>query len=191
MYRTRLNKQKIDGIKIMTVTFTLVSGTAPTTSLFSATSKNQNLTYESINIEQEDLAASTQQNENSDNKQWVHKYRALFAAAMCPQIHSICFLPANPDQSQLLYAQRGKDLFQMEGFITASKDISEASDTQDFQISNAISMSQTTWDLNPAVKHAVRVVLSHLLLDNETLGIALNFPNIDNKSSTYLWTKCC
>lgn len=182
------------GTKYMAAYFSLVHGLISSNltaiDALSLEKENSSLKFEQLQMGQRELENSEQRNESAQDRRWVHKYRALFAAAKCPGIQSICFLPMQPEQAQLLYAQRGRNLSDMKGFISAL-DIESPHEkiTEVFRLTNAVSLSETTWDLTPSVRSAVREILSHIVEDAETLGVALHFFNDKNKPSTFAWTK--
>ncbi|HEY5259539.1 MAG TPA: hypothetical protein VIJ46_02745 [Rhabdochlamydiaceae bacterium] len=147
------------------------------------------MTYECIRTDQKGLQESQRRREEENNRQWISKYRALFAAALCPSIYSICFIPKNGSEHQLLYAKRGKDLSNARGFVIPNTAMPQEKATEAFVMSDYISISATTWDLNPEVIKVVRTILSCVLIHDETQGVALTFPSQENTISTYLWTK--
>ncbi len=144
----------------------------------SSSNENSNLSFEQLRIGHREPEDSKWRNEYGENGQWVHRYRALFAAATCPAIQSICFLPMAPHQPQLLYAKRGNDLADTKGFVSFL-DIEGHQEkiTKVFPLSSAISISESTCELNSAVRRIVRKILSHISEDPETLGVALHFSN--------------
>jgi hypothetical protein len=178
----------------MAVFFSLVHGTLSSNleadGAFPDPKENTTLNFQQLRMGQRELEDSVRRNENIDNRQWVYKNRALFAAASCPTIQSISFLPMHPNQAQLLYAKRGRELAEMKGFISFL-DIEHHPEkiTEVFQLASAMSISETTYDLNPAVKRVVREILSYIVEDAETLGVALHFPNGTIKPSTFVWMK--
>ncbi len=178
----------------MAVSFSLVHGTLSSNSLsddsVSPTKENTNLNFQQLRMGQGELEDSEQRSEYADNRKWIHKNRALFAAARCPAIQSISFFPMHPHQAQLLYAQRGRELADMKGFVSfLDIELHPEKITEVFQLASALSISQTTYDLNPAVIRVVREILSHVVEDPETLGVALHFSNDMIKPSTFVWTK--
>ncbi len=167
----------------MSISFSLISGTVP----FSIKERTLALTHGSIKLEQIDRYK--EHNELNPLNRWISKNRALLAAACSPEINSMCFFPTDPQQTQLLYAKKGVDLNEFQGFVIENTEFPVESVEEIFNLSNYISISLSTSEFQPAVKSAVRNILSHIINDTETQAVALNIPD-QGKNTTYFWTKC-
>jgi hypothetical protein len=129
--------------------------------------------------------------ETSDGGRWREKYVALFTAANCPYIRSICFIPKEEGQMQLVYATRDS-LKKMQGFVVSYIDhplIKKEVPHATFPITNEADIKEVTKGIDAVLIKDVQSILSYFLADQQTLGIALNFPNGAGERTTHLWTK--
>ena len=130
----------------MAVSFSLVHGKLPSNSpsddSVSPTKENIGLNFQQLRMGQREFDDSEQRSESAENRQWVHKNRALFAAAKCPAIQSISFIPMHPHQAQLLLAKRGRELADMKGFVSfLDIELHPEKITEVFRLVSALSIS--------------------------------------------------
>ena len=167
----------------MSISFSLLSGTIP------ESQEDRTLTCTQGSINGLELEAYKRQNERNPLNRWVSKNRALLDAASSPEINSMCFFPSDPRQKQLIFAQKGEGFKEVQGFVIANTELPQESVVEIFTLTNYISISNSTHEFAPAVKRAVRNILSHIVNDEETHAVALNIPH-QGQNCTYLWKKC-
>ena len=129
--------------------------------------------------------------ETSEEGTWRAKYIALFTAASCPYIRSICFIPKEEGQMQLVYATRDA-MKNMRGFVVSYIEhplIKKEDPHVIFTLETEADIKDTTKEVDAVLIKEVQAILSYLLADQQTQGIALNFPDGRGERKTHLWTK--
>jgi hypothetical protein len=178
----------------MTYSFQLIHGTlAPPLLANCGIASTQDdlgrLSHSEKEIPLESLEKLRETLESRKEGMWLEKNMVLLSAASCPYIKAICFVPATPGISQLIYAKRDDGKAEKRGFVVPNDQFPHERATRVSCLKNESAIEETTMGLDALLIKVVRTILGHFLEDAQTRGLALTYPDGTGNLEIHLWLK--